>query len=156
MWVSAQITQRKKKDLTSEINHYLQMRSPLSAWQLFRHSPTGRWHDAVRIQSIELSPSLCVRAGTRSRGHRESFAVTGSVAGPASLPGNRSDSVPHPYKFCYLGPHLALYMGTGDLNSHPWRMDSKHPYPLSYLPSPVLSLPSLMTASHTISSKCLS
>lgn len=53
------------------------------------------------------------------------------------------------------GPHLALCMGTGDLNSHPWRMDSKHPYPLSYLPSR-LSLPSLMTASHTISSKCLS
>lgn len=156
MWVSAQITQRKKR-------HNLGNKSlTIYRWGVhclpgsYSDSPTGRWHDAVRIQSIELSPSLCVRAGTRSRGHRESFAVTGSVAEPASLPGNRSDSVPHPFKFCYLGPHLALYMGTGDLNSHPWRMDSKHPYPLSYLPSPMLSLPSLMTASHTISSKCLS
>lgn len=53
------------------------MRSPLSAWQLFRHSPTGRWHDAVRIQSIELSPSLCVSAGTRSRGHHSPLLSQG-------------------------------------------------------------------------------
>lgn len=61
-----------------------------------------------------------MHAGTRSGGHRESFAVAGSVAEPTSLPGNRSDSVPHPYKFWYLEPHQGFYMGAGDLNSHPW------------------------------------
>lgn len=153
MRVSAQITQRKKR------------RNPgnksLTIYRWGVHCLPGSYSDTVPLvadmtqsesnQSSSLLPCACAPAQGL-----ESFAVTGSVAGPASLPGNRSDSVPHPYKFCYLGPHLALYMGTGDLNSHPWRMDSKHPYPLSYLPSPVLSLPSLMTASHTISSKCLS